>query len=107
MSYKRGIEVKKAATKPPLTLQTTTLWEYPSQHYGKAMQGDKNYIGATPSYVIWNLLERYTKPGDKVVDRAVAAQPWMSVTIWNAMGLDLISRPTGLILWQRTQGNYP
>lgn len=55
-------------SKPPLELQTTTLWEYPSQHYGNETQGDKDYAGATPSYVIWNLLERYTKPGDLVVD---------------------------------------
>ena len=32
------------------------------------MQGTRRYIGATPSYVIWNLVERYTKPGDLVVD---------------------------------------
>jgi len=32
------------------------------------MQGDQNYIGATPSYIIWNLLQRYTKKGDLVVD---------------------------------------
>ncbi|HPO13872.1 MAG TPA: DNA methyltransferase [Candidatus Hydrogenedentes bacterium] len=54
--------------KPELTLLTTTLWEYPSQHYGKEMQGDQAYIGATPSYVIWNLLQRYTRPNDLVVD---------------------------------------
>lgn len=54
--------------KPELTLQTTTLWDYPSQHYGEGMQGDKHYVGATPSYVIWNLLQRYTKPKDLVVD---------------------------------------
>lgn len=54
--------------KPPLHLQVTTLWDYPSQHYGDAMQGDKSYIGATPSYIIWNLLQRYTAPGDIVVD---------------------------------------
>ncbi len=54
--------------KPPLSLQTTTLWDYPSQHYGKEMQGDQGYIGATPSYIIWNLLERYTRKGDLVVD---------------------------------------
>ena len=54
--------------KPPLELQTTTLWEYPSQHYGESTQGDKEYAGATPSYVIWNLLERYTRKGDLVVD---------------------------------------
>lgn len=54
--------------KPPLEVQTTTLWEYPSQHYGAEMQGDQTYQGATPSYVIWNLLQRYTRPKDLVVD---------------------------------------
>jgi len=54
--------------KPPLRLQTTTLWEYPSQHYGDGMQGDRNYVGATPSYIIWNVLQRYTREGDLVVD---------------------------------------
>jgi adenine-specific DNA-methyltransferase len=54
--------------KPSLNLQTTTLWEYPSQHYGEGMQGDKRYVGATPSYVIWNLIQRYTQPGELVVD---------------------------------------
>jgi DNA modification methylase len=55
-------------SKPPLRIQPTTLWEYPSQHYGDAIQGDARYVGATPSYVIWNLIQRYTKPGDLVVD---------------------------------------
>ena len=54
--------------KPPLRVQTTTLWEYPSQHYGAGTQGDPRYVGATPSYVIWNLLQRYTEPGGLVVD---------------------------------------
>ena len=54
--------------KPPLNLQVTTLWDYPSQHYGDGMQGNSNYIGATPSYIIWNLLKRYTTEGQNVVD---------------------------------------
>jgi len=54
--------------KPPLRWQTTTLWDYPSQHYGENSQGDKNYAGATPSYILWNLLQRYTKKKDLVVD---------------------------------------
>ncbi len=54
--------------KPPLRLMTTTLWEYPSQHYGDTIQGDKNYIGATPSWVIWQLLQRYTREKDLVID---------------------------------------
>lgn len=54
--------------KPQLRIQTTTLWEYPSQHYGEGSQGDARYVGASPSYVIWNLIQRYTKPGELVVD---------------------------------------
>lgn len=54
--------------KPALVIEPTTLWEYPSQHYGEQLQGDPKYVGATPSYVIWNLVQRYTKPGDLVVD---------------------------------------
>src|SRR5436190_6771258 len=54
--------------KPPLRLQPTTLWEYPSQDYGDKLQGVAGYKGATPSYIIWNLLQRYTKPNDLVID---------------------------------------
>lgn len=63
--------------RPPLRVMTTTLWEYPSQHYdgrggvvggGSTMQGDKAYAGATPSWVIWQLLTRYTRKGDVVLD---------------------------------------
>ncbi|MDQ3035304.1 MAG: DNA methylase [Myxococcota bacterium] len=63
----RGRPVQRP-TKPPLRIQTTTLWEYPSQHYGSGMQGDQRYVGATPSYVVWNLVQRYTREGDLVVD---------------------------------------
>ncbi len=58
--------------RPPLSVFPTTLWEYPSQHYnasdGSKMQGSKHYAGATPSWVIWQLLQRYTREGDRVVD---------------------------------------
>lgn len=59
---------KSQFIKPPLSVFTTTLWEYPSQHYGDFIQGDKNYIGATPSWVIWQCLMRYTRENDLVVD---------------------------------------
>ncbi len=67
----RGGRSHGANPKPTLRIQTTTLWEYPSQHYESAtskMQGDKNYVGATPSWVIWQLLQRYTRPNDLIVD---------------------------------------
>jgi DNA modification methylase len=57
-----------AFKKPPLRVQVTTLWDYPSQHYGEGVQGDPKYKGATPSYIIWNLLKRYTKEKELVVD---------------------------------------
>ena len=63
----RGKPVERLR-KPPLRRATTTLWDYPSQHYGEGMQGDRAYVGATPSYIVWNLVERFTKPGDVVVD---------------------------------------
>ncbi|MDA1008743.1 MAG: DNA methyltransferase [Planctomycetota bacterium] len=57
---------------PPLRVMTTTLWSYPSQHYvgsdGRRMQGDKDFLGATPSWVIWQVLSRYTREGDTIVD---------------------------------------
>jgi adenine-specific DNA-methyltransferase len=59
---------RTTAKKPPLRPQVTTLWEYPSQDYGDAHQGIPGYKGATPSYVIWNLLQRYTREKELVVD---------------------------------------
>src|SRR5882724_6215149 len=64
MTPKRPAPFKK----PPLRVQPTTLWDYPSQHYGQGIQGDPKYKGATPSYIVWNLLQRYTKPGGLVID---------------------------------------
>ena len=58
-------------SRPAPKLQTTTLWYHPSQQYGSASgepQGTPSYTGATPSYVIWNLLSRYTREGDLVLD---------------------------------------
>ena len=54
--------------RPTLRIQVTTLWDYPSQDYGEGQQGKAGYKGATPSYIIWNLLQRYTKEKDLVVD---------------------------------------
>ena len=54
--------------RPLPKLQTTTLWYYPSAQYPGGAKGIPGYPGATPAWVIWNLLERYTRPGDLVVD---------------------------------------
>lgn len=85
------------ARKPPLRVFTTTLWEYPSQHYGNAIQGDKNYAGATPSWVIWQCLQRYTKEKDLVIDPMAGSGTTLDVARdvkRRALGYDLTpSRP--------------
>ena len=54
--------------KPALVPQVTTLWDYPSQHYGEGQQGSSEFRGATPSYVIWNVVQRYSREGETVLD---------------------------------------
>jgi len=51
-----------------LPVMTTTLWDYHSRNLPGKAQGDDEYVGSTPSYVIANLLQRYTKPKWLVVD---------------------------------------
>lgn len=48
--------------------EATTLWDYPTQSYGKTPKGDNKYPGVTPAFIIYNLVQRYTKPGDLIVD---------------------------------------
>jgi len=50
------------------TLESTTLWDYPKQSYGKTPKGSNKYAGVTPAFIQYNLIKRYTLPGDLVVD---------------------------------------
>ncbi len=65
---RRGAPERRGIAKPALHVLPTTLWEYPSQHYGERIQGDQQYAGATPSWVVWQCLMRYTREGDTVLD---------------------------------------
>lgn len=59
------------------------------------MQGDRAYVGATPSWVIWQLLQRYTRPKDLVVDPMAGSGTTLDVARdlgRRALGYDL--RPT-------------
>ena len=49
-------------------LEATTLWDFPRQSYGRTPKGDNKYHGVTPALIIYNLVWRYTDPGDLVVD---------------------------------------
>ena len=78
--------------RPPLRIQPTTLWDYPSQDYGPDQQGRPGFQGATPSYIIWNLLQRYTRPKDLVVDPCAGSGTTLDVARdlgRRALGYDL------------------
>ena len=51
-----------------MKIESTTLWDFPKQNYGDLPHGNNKYNGVTPAFVLWNLLQRYTKEGDLVVD---------------------------------------
>ena len=59
--------IKKTAVDKP-RLESTTLWDYPRQTYGKIQKGNNKYAGVTPAFVIYNLVKRYTELGDLVLD---------------------------------------
>ncbi len=63
---------------------TTTLWEYPSQDYEGFVRSppapdlsleerEKAVQGATPSWIVWQLLTRYTRENDLLVDPMAGA----------------------------------
>lgn len=60
-------DIKKAEDDKPI-LESTTLWDYPKQSYGKTPKGNNKYAGVTPAFIIYNMVMRYTQPGDLVVD---------------------------------------
>ncbi len=49
-------------------MEVTTFWDFPKQSYGNRPKGNWRFNGVTPAGVIYNLLKRYTKEGDLIVD---------------------------------------
>ncbi|HEX2615815.1 MAG TPA: DNA methyltransferase, partial [Nitrososphaera sp.] len=60
--------VRKSADDDRPRLESTTLWDYPRQSYGKTPKGSNKYAGVTPAFAIYNMVRRYTEPGDLVLD---------------------------------------
>lgn len=51
---------------PPI--EATTFWDFPQQSYGLTPKGNNKYAGVTPALIIYNMVWRYTDPGELVVD---------------------------------------
>lgn len=62
------ISLRKQKTDEKPTIEATTLWDYPKQSYGRIPKGNNKYPGVTPAFIIYNMIKRYTEPGDLVVD---------------------------------------
>lgn len=49
-------------------IESTTFWDFPKQSYGLTKKGNNKYPGVTPALIIYNMVWRYTDPGDLIVD---------------------------------------
>ncbi len=49
-------------------IEATTFWDFPKQSYGLSAKGNNKHPGVTPAFIIYNMIWRYTDPGDLVVD---------------------------------------
>ena len=60
-------------------IESTTFWDFPKQSYGFTPKGDNKYPGVTPALIIYNMVWRYTNPGDLVVDPMAGSGTTMDV----------------------------
>ncbi|HTD82140.1 MAG TPA: DNA methyltransferase [Thermoplasmata archaeon] len=60
-------------------LESTTLWDFPTQSPGSMAFGDHRFNGVTPASVVMNLVRRYSRPGDLVVDAMVGSGTTLDV----------------------------
>lgn len=99
----KGIEEEE---KPPM--EATTLWDYPKQSYGKSPKGNNKYAGVTPAFIIYNMIARYTKPGDVVLDPMCGSGTTIDVCKEEgrkAIGYDIV--PTRLDILQNDARKLP
>ena len=86
--------------KSNLIVESTTLWDFPTQNYGDHPHGDNKFNGVTPAFVVWNLVQRYTKEGDLVVDPMCGSGTTIDVCVEEnrrVLGLDIAPRRKDII----------
>ena len=64
--FKVNPDMEISESKP--VVESTTLWDFPTQSYGKIKKGNSKFQGVTPAFIIYNMVQRYTEPGELVLD---------------------------------------
>lgn len=73
-------------------LESTTLWDFPTQSYGETKKGDSKFQGVTPAFIIYNMVRRYTECGDTVLDPMCGSGTTIDVCLEEgrkALGFDI------------------
>ena len=81
-------------------LEAYTLWDFPEQAWGKGSYGDSSFNGVTPAACAVNLVRRYTRPGEWVVDPMSGSGTISDVAQAlgrRAVALDLAVRRRGIL----------
>lgn len=89
-------------------IESTTFWDFPKQSYGITPKGDNKYAGVTPALIIYNMVWRYTLPGELVVDPMCGSGTTIDVCKTekrNVIGYDIV--PTRPDIIQNDARNIP
>ncbi len=81
-------------------LEAYTTWDFPDQGAGTGRYGDASFNGVTPALCAVNLVRRYTRPGDLVVDAMAGSGTISDVARAlgrRALALDLSPRRTDIV----------
>ena len=81
-------------------LEPYTTWDFPDQGAGRTCFGDASFNGVTPALCVLNLVRRYTRPGDLVVDPMAGSATIADVARSlgrRAVSLDLVPRRTDIV----------
>ena len=81
-------------------LEPYTTWDFPDQGTGQTRFGDASFNGVTPALCAVNLVRRYTRPGDLVVDPMAGSGTIADVARAlgrRAVSLDLAPRRTDIV----------
>ncbi len=81
-------------------LEPYTVWDFPEQGAGSLPYGDASFNGVTPALCAVNLVRRYTRPGDLVVDPMSGSGTVSDVARSlgrRALALDLVPRRADIV----------